>query len=57
MGDDLRKVRPGDPAPRSRARAYNAFVDAAADLKRRQQDRFSGELRDGTPAWRRACAE
>jgi len=46
MGDDLRKVRPGDPL-RIPARAYNAFVDAARDLSRRQQDRFSGELRDG----------
>ncbi len=35
MGDDLRKVRPGDPL-RVPARAYNAFVDAALDLKRRQ---------------------
>jgi len=46
MGDDLRKVRPGEPL-RVPARAYNAFVDAALDLKRRQQDRFSGDLRDG----------
>ncbi len=46
MGDDLRKVRPGDPL-RIPARAYNAFVDAAREVTRRQQDRFSGELRDG----------
>lgn len=46
MGDDLRKVRPGDPL-RIPARAYNAFVDAALETKRRQQDRRAGELWDG----------
>jgi hypothetical protein len=46
MGDDLRKVRPGDPL-RIPARAYNAFVDAALETKRRQQDRRGGELWDG----------
>jgi hypothetical protein len=46
MGDDLRKVRPGDPL-RIPARAYNAFVDAALNARRRQQDRRGGELWDG----------
>lgn len=46
MGDDLRKVRPGDPL-RIPARAYNAFVDAALESRRRQQDRRAGELWDG----------
>jgi hypothetical protein len=35
MPDDLRKVRSGDPL-RLPAGAYNAFVDAAVDLRRRQ---------------------
>ena len=35
MTDPLRKVRPGDPL-RIPASTYNAFVDAALDLRRRQ---------------------
>ena len=35
MPDDLRKVRSGNPL-RLPAGAYNAFVDAAVDLRRRQ---------------------
>lgn len=34
MPDDLRKVRSGDPL--RLPAAYNAFVDAAVDLRRRQ---------------------
>ena len=37
MGDDFRKVRSGEPL-RIPARAYNAFVDAAVDLRQRQAD-------------------
>ena len=35
MPDDLRKVRSGQPL-RIPAGAYNAFVDAAVDLRTRQ---------------------
>ena len=47
MPDDLRKVRSGDPL-RLPARAYNAFVDAAVDLRRRQGrgDAVAGPLVD-----------
>jgi len=47
MPDDLRKVRSGDPL-RLPARSYNAFVDAAVDLRRRQGrgDAVAGPLVD-----------
>ena len=35
-GDDLRKVRPGEPL-RIRAGTFNAFIDAARDYRQRQQ--------------------
>lgn len=47
MSDDFRKVRPGEPL-RVPARAYNAFIDAAVDLRRRQADIGV----DGAPATR-----
>ncbi len=37
MGDDFRKVRPGDKF-RMPAKAYNAFIDVARDYQDRQQD-------------------
>lgn len=37
MGDDFRKVRPGEPL-RIPARAYNAFVDVAVSLRNGQAD-------------------
>ncbi len=46
MADAFRKVRSGQPLVIP-ARAYNAFVDAALETKRRQQDRRAGELWDG----------
>ncbi|MCG3181833.1 MAG: hypothetical protein BIFFINMI_04268 [Phycisphaerae bacterium] len=41
MTEAIRKVKPGDPL-RIPAAAFNAFVDAAEDLRRRQHDQSAG---------------
>ncbi|MCG3179670.1 MAG: hypothetical protein BIFFINMI_02011 [Phycisphaerae bacterium] len=46
MAEALRKVKPGDPL-RIPAATFNAFVDAAEDLRRRQHDQFTGMQPDG----------
>jgi hypothetical protein len=48
MGDAFRKVRPGQSL-RIPAAAYNAFIDAAADLRRRERDRGGGPLAESLP--------
>ncbi len=42
MGDDLKKVHPGDPLAGLPAGAYNAFVDAARAHQARQGDEGAG---------------
>ena len=49
MADDLKKVRRGDPL-RIPAATFNAFVDAAADFRKRQQ----GVSREAIPGVRQA---